>query len=200
MIFFVDKYYKKSDSYLIKESQAGNQQAVLCLIKRYQHIVNYKAHRISYHLNDRDDYIQEGLIALYEAIHQYNNKKQTSFSTFIDMCIERKLTSYLRLKTTLKANILSQATSLHDPSIVITSLVTPAKTLPEAIILKKAKSRKLKRCISQYLTDQETEVIQLYLREETLKSIAETLNLSYKSVDNAMQRSIKKLRKCLELS
>ena len=64
----MDKYYKKSDSYLIKESQAGNQQAVLCLIKRYQHIVNYKAHRISYHLNDRDDYIQEGLIALYEAI------------------------------------------------------------------------------------------------------------------------------------
>lgn len=200
MIFFMDKYLKKPDSYLIKESQAGNQQAVLCLIKRYQHIVNYKAHRISYHLNDRDDYIQEGLIALYEAIDQYNNKKQTNFTTFIDLCIERKLTSYLRLKTTLKANLLSQASSLHDPSIVTTSLMTPAKTLPEAIVLKKAKSIKLNRCIAQFLTDQEAEVIQLYLRDETLKSISKILNLSYKSVDNAMQRSIKKLRKCLETS
>lgn len=194
----MNSYFNKSDMDLIKKSKAGNKQAITYLIKRYEHIVKFKAQRYSHHANDFDDFKQEGLIALYEAINNFKKDKEASFRTFIEICIDRKLTSYIRKQTTEKVNLLSNATPLYELSPLINTLINPANKLPENILLKKAKSIILQRCITQKLTVQEAEVIQAYLQDKTLTDISKELNLPYKAVDNSMQRAIKKLRKCIE--
>lgn len=193
----MNNYLNKSDFTLIRESKKGNQEAMKYLIQKYDHIVSYKARKYSHQLNDLDDFIQEGLIALYEAVNNFNEEKETSFSTFIEICIDRKLTSYIRRQTTGKAKLLNDATSIHQSSL-INLLISSPTTLPEVLLLQKAKSFALQRCILQSLTFQEKEVIQAYLEEKTLSDISRKLNIPYKSVDNAMQRSIKKLRICIE--
>lgn len=193
----MDNYLNKSDLTLIKESKKGNQDAMQYLIQKYEHIVSYKARKYSHQLNDLDDFTQEGLIALYEAVNNYNKEKEASFPTFIEICIDRKLTSYVRHQTTRKASLLNEATSIHQSSLM-NLLISSTTTLPEELLLHKTNSLTLQRCILQSLTFQENEVIQAYLQEHTLTDIAEHLNISYKSVDNAMQRSIKKLKICIE--
>lgn len=192
----MNSYLSKPDFILIEKSKKGNQKAVSCLIYRYEHVVLFKARKYSHRLSDLDDFIQEGLIALYEAINNFNQEKETSFSTFLEVCIDRKLTSYIRRQTTDKATLLNNATSIHQPSL-INLLITSTSTLPEVLLLQKSNSMALQKCISESLTFQEREVIIAYLQEESLADIAKKLKIPYKSVDNAIQRSIKKLRICL---
>lgn len=191
-------YSDKTDIELIHKSKAGNPHATTYLMNKYEKIVLIKAKRYSYSLNDTDDFIQEGLIALYEAINNYKVDKETSFSTFIEVCIDHRMTSYIRKQTSEKVKLLSNAISIHDTALEIPSLIISSNKLPENILLKKSKSIKLQRCITQKLTDQEAEVIRAYLLDESLLTISKKINLSYKSVDNTMQRAIKKLRKCIE--
>src|SRR5699024_11500635 len=106
-----DKKYKNNNNNdLIYEIKRGNKIAKTCLNKRYRHIIVYKAKRYAYQLNDLDDFIQEGYIALYESIYTFKKNQKASYATFIEICIERKLISYLRKQTTTKNNLLSKAT------------------------------------------------------------------------------------------
>src|SRR5690625_3669664 len=96
----IEKYINQSDTDLIDECRRGNTMAKKCLIKIYRHIIVYKAKRYAYQLNDLDDFIQEGYIALYESIYTFKKNQKASYATFIEICIERKLISYLRKQTT----------------------------------------------------------------------------------------------------
>src|SRR5699024_3865666 len=118
----VEKYIHQSDNNLIDECRRRNETAKTCLIKRYWHIIIYKAKRYAYKLNDLDDFIQEGYIALYESIDTFKKNKKASYATFIEICIERKLISYLRKQTTTKNNLLSKATSIDEKTYVIDPL------------------------------------------------------------------------------
>ncbi len=193
----VENYLNKSDWCLIQKSKQGNEAAKTCLIKRYQHIVGHKARRYAHDLNDLDDFIQEGYLALYESIYAFKKGKKATYPTFIEVCIDRKLTSYIRKQTTTKTNLLSKATSIDEPSTLVDPLMTSMIKPPEYLLLQKTKALELKRCIHQSLTQQERKVVISYLEGETLKSISQKINRPYKSIDNAMQRSIKKLRECL---
>lgn len=190
-------YLNKSDWYLIQKSKQGNEAAKTCLIKRYQHIVWYKARRYAYDLNDLDDFVQEGSLALYESIYTFKKEREATYPTFIEICIDRKLTSYIRKQTTKKASLLSKATSIDEPSTLINPLIASIIKPPEYLLLQKSNSLELKKCIFQSLTLQERNVILAYLDGESLKGISIKTNKPYKSIDNAMQRSIRKLKKCL---
>lgn len=194
----VKRYHEKSDKRLIQLSKQKNEAAITCLIKRYQHIVWHKARRYAYDLNDLDDFIQEGQLALYESINAFEKGRLAAFPTFIEMCIDRKLTSYIRKQTTTKTNLLSNATSIDEHSTLLDSLITPIIKSPEHVLLQKTKSIELKKCIFQSLTEQERNVVIAYLEGESLINISKKLNKPYKSIDNAMQRSIKKLRECID--
>lgn len=193
----LESYINKSDRCLIQKSKQGNEAAKTSLIKRYQHIVWYKARRYAYDLNDLDDFIQEGFLALYESIYAFKDEREATYSTFIEICIDRKLISYIRKQTTTKANLLSKANSIDEPSTLINPLLASIIKPPEYLLLQKTKSLELKRCIFQSLTSQERNVVMAYLEGESLKHISRKLKRPYKSIDNAMQRSIKKLRECI---
>ena len=53
------------------------------------------------------------------------------------------------------------------------------------------------KSVSKMLSGMELSVLELYLQTESYKIIAAKLNISQKSVDNAMQRVRKKLRAVL---
>ena len=194
----IEKYINQSDTDLIDECRRGNEMAKTCLIKRYRHIIVYKAKRYAYQLNDLDDFIQEGYIALYESIYTFKKNQKASYATFIEICIERKLISYLRKQTTTKNNLLSKATSIDEQTSVIDPLLNTATQPPDELLLQKIASQQLKRCIYHCLTLQERKVIVLYLEGKSLHNISVKLNKTYKSVDNSIQRSIKKLKKCMD--
>src|SRR5699024_2592150 len=194
----VEKYINQSDTDLIDECRRGNEIAKTCLIKRYRHIIIYKAKRYAYKLNDLYVFIKECYIALDESIYTFKQIQQASYTTFIEICILRTLISYLRKQTTTKNNLLSKATPIDEQTSAINPLLKTTTQPPDELLLLKIASQQLKRCIYQCLTLQERKVIVLYLEEKSLHNISVKLNKTYKSVDNSLQRSIKKLKKCMD--
>src|SRR5699024_9033072 len=154
----VEKYINQSDTDLIDECRRGNEIDKTCLIKRYRHIIIYKAKRYAYKLNDLYDFIQKGYIALYELIYTYKKNEKASYVNFIEICIERKLISYLRKQTTTKNNLLSKTTSIDEQTSVIDPLLKTTTQPPDELLLQKIASQQLKRCIYQCLTLQERKV------------------------------------------
>src|SRR5699024_1398676 len=140
----------------------------------------------------------EGYIALYESIYTFKKNQKASYATFIEICTERKLISYLRKQTTTKNNLLSKATSIDEQTAVIDPLLKTTTQPPDELLLHKIDAQQIKRCIYRCITLEERKVIVLYLEEKTLHNISVKLNKTYKSVDNSLQRSIKKLKKCMD--
>ena len=84
-------YQQMSDEKLIENIEANDQNALNCLIKRYNEIVYMKANKFFMVGAEKEDMIQEGMIGLYKAVKSYNLDKQNSFKTFANMCRERQL-------------------------------------------------------------------------------------------------------------
>lgn len=80
-----------------------------------------------------DDLVQEGLIALNEAINKYNDQTGNLFYTFASVCIERRIITYCRCMNTPKHYPLNR--SLSDDAIYsMTDNKTPATYLDEVCL------------------------------------------------------------------
>src|SRR5699024_5197399 len=158
------------------ECRRGNEMAKTCLIKRYRHIIVYKAKRYAYQLNDLDDFIQEGYIALYESIYTFKKNQKASYATFIEICIERKLISYIRKQTTTKNIPISKTTTIDKQNTIIDPIINTTTQPYNKLLLQKIASQPLKRCIYHCLNLQERKVIVLYLEGKSLHNISVKLN------------------------
>ena len=80
---------KKNDEYYVIRAQNGDNQALDYIIRKYKSMVRSRAH--SYYImgSDKEDIIQEGMIGLYKAVRDFNNR--ASFRNFASMCITRQI-------------------------------------------------------------------------------------------------------------
>ena len=134
-----------------------------------------------------DDAVQEATIALYNAIKTYDPQR-SAFSTFASLCIKRAVIAFAR-KNGAQKNIPDELlSSLEDSEISDNST-------PEALFIEKEDYNTLTESIKVELSEMEYEVLQLFLAGMTYCDIAKSLNISEKSVDNALSRIRKKLKK-----
>ena len=194
-------YVDEAEKEIITLAQQGCSEALNKIMSKYKQIIQYKAKSYCFRMSDIDDYCQEGMIALSEAVDSYNPNKQAQFNTFAEICIERKIISYLRKQTNQKNELLTTSLSIYEinPTKKIeTQVISPIANQPENIFEVKILFEDVKKCIIRQLSYRETKVINLYLKEYTRREIMEVTGLSYKKIDNGLQRAITKLRKCIE--
>lgn len=134
-----------------------------------------------------DDAVQEATISFYSTVKDYNSQK-SSFNTFASLCIKRSVIAFAR-KSGAKKNI---------PENMISSLeendVSYCDT-PESIVIEKEDYENFRQTIKLELSSLEYEILQLFLTGMSYSSIASQLSISEKSVDNALSRIRKKLKK-----
>lgn len=186
---------KLSDNELLSVVHAerngrSGRDAVSVLILRYLKLVLKRAHALSGDYSDVEDLTQEGLLALYKAIESYDPSRGASFSAFANTCVSN------RIKTVAagfaKIND-SRVTSDDDSGDIAVSDASP-----ENICLEKESSRSLNSEISSVLSPREIRVFGLYLDGLSYREIADKLDVTEKSVDNAMFRIRKKLRELVK--
>ena len=84
------------------------------LITRYTPLVNNKANKFFAVGAEKNDIAQEGMIGLLSAIKNYNvDNNNTSFKTFANLCIDRKLISLIKSANRQKQMPLNSAISLN---------------------------------------------------------------------------------------
>lgn len=199
------KYTKMSDEKLIENIKQEDQNALDCLIERYNEVVSMKASRFFMVGAEKEDMVQEGMIGLYKAVKSFDTEKQNSFKTFANMCIERQLITAVKNSNRQKHIPLNSSISLNaaaydDNEDMDKMDVLDVKVLndPSEIIADKEYFKNMENKIKENLSKFELQVLYEYEKGKTYAAIAEKLNSKVKSVDTAIQRIRKKANKIKE--
>ena len=175
----IKKFHITKDGYAIEE-----------IFERYKTAVKSKARRFYLIHGDVEDLVQEGMLGLYNAISTYNPDSGTSFKTYANLCIERKIISAFRKYNRQKHLPLNTAVDIEKNAEEVGKL---SFVNPEDIVMDNCDAATLYEKISGILSPFEKRAAALYLDGFDYLTIAEKLGKTPKSVDNALQRVKDKL-------
>ena len=189
-----------SDRDLVLKAQSGDLDAEETLMRKYKETVKIKAKMYYMAGADEDDVVQEGMIGLLKAIRQYDAEKETSFGTFAGICITRQIISAIRSADREKHKALNTSVSLNDPLKDESGEITVEDTLrtnmaenPETLLVMKDIAGYILHNGDNILSELEMEVLNEVLKGRSHEEIAEKLGKNSKSIDNALQRTKKKI-------
>ncbi|MEE0182153.1 MAG: RNA polymerase sporulation sigma factor SigH [Anaerovoracaceae bacterium] len=192
-------YRLMTDEVLAGLAQAGDREAEDILIRRYVEMIRGKAHLYFIVGADSEDVIQEGMIGLFKAIHDYSGNREATFKTFAELCINRQILTAVKTASRLKHQPLNDSVSLSTPvdetggGTLEESLGGDMASNPEAVFMENTLSSLLTDENSTLFSSMERRVLKEYLAGKKYPEIAQSLGKSYKAVDNAMQRIRKKI-------
>ncbi|NLY29297.1 MAG: RNA polymerase sporulation sigma factor SigH [Firmicutes bacterium] len=182
------------DEDIVKQAQAGRQDAVDYLLYKYQKLVYIWTRPYFLQGAEDDDLLQEGMIGLYKAIRDFT-PGSSSFWSFAKLCITRNIISAIKGTTRQKHIPLNSYTSLHKPIYDAEGDRTLMEVLsnnrvddPEALVIDRERLQHTQRYIKEVLSDFEYKVFRLYINGLSYKEMAEELGTHTKSIDNALCR------------
>lgn len=185
---------------LITKAKSGDENALNSLLSDYKNTVNKIAR--SYFLvgGDMEDIVQEGMIGLYKAILHYSPQRNASFKTFANVCIKHQIQSAIKIASSEKNQVLSNALPIWDKSEIddegenrIEIIVPSALPSPDDKVIAYENMQELKAKIKKTLSPMEVKVLSLYLRGYNYNEISNLGEMSKKSIDNALTRIKNKL-------
>lgn len=186
-----------SDEELCEKAKEGDGEAENYLLNKYKNLVRGKAKTLYLLGGDREDLIQEGMIGLFMAVKDFNKDKNASFSTFANLVCERRMYNAIKAGQAGKNIPLNTYISLYagqtegensDDIKLINNLRANSRLEPEGFVIDKENTIFLLEKLSEALSKLEEEVLDLYLSGKDYKEIAEVLERSPKSIDNALAR------------
>lgn len=198
----VESVSSLSDEELVLLAQNGDSYSEEILINRYKNCVNYCSSKYYMSGMEKDDIFQEGMIGLYSAIKDFK-KEKTSFKNFAILCISRKIISLLKSANRQKHTPLNSSISLdflfsnEQNNSMIDAIKAPSDHDPESVFISNETLCLYEKKIKDTLSDLELKVLKNYLLGLSYNDISSNLNISKKSVDNAIQRIKKKLEAVL---
>lgn len=181
-------------NYLISEN---NEAAKEVVYKKYKPIIEMKASKFKNYVESRgydyNDLIQEGMMGLSKAIKDFSEKKNTQFSSFANLCIDRHISSFIRNidrdKHKLLNNSISIDTTYNSIGKPLIEILLDNKNVdPEETFIKFEDQTELYSQIKESLTDSENEVFDLRIQGFSYKEIADILGITEKSVGGSITR------------
>ena len=180
--------------------------AVNELMERYKETVRIKSRAYFLMGADSEDVIQEGMIGLYKAVVNFNPEKNVSFNSFANLCIDRQIISAVKQSTRLKQLPLNTYVSLdrtirdeEEKEVSLLTLLPADRSYnPEESYIEQENLKVFRAQIEDRLSGMENQILDLFLQGKGYLEIAEYLNKSAKSIDNALQRIKKKISLLLE--
>lgn len=173
-----------ADDALVADAALGSERAYSELISRYLPSVRRLASLYSRTSADRDDLVSEGILGLMNAVRTYCKGKGASFSTYASVCINNRMLTALKKS----AAIYRREEPLDDAD-------GRGGASPEKIVIDREALSEIFSEISENLSQMEKQVFSMYLGGESYEKIAKLLDIDRKSVDNALARVRKKLRR-----
>lgn len=187
---------------LIKEAKEGNQNAIEQIFSSHKQMVNSIVRKYFLIGGDVDDLIQEGMIALYNAVLSYDKAKNSSFDAFAYMIIERHIINQIKKANSKKYSPLNEAFKVNNQGTVnfdnsddenVGYMISSLEPNPENELLDNVTYNELMAKIKETLSDYENEVLGYYLQGYNYNDIALKLDMTPKSIDNALNRIKNKL-------
>lgn len=159
------------------------------LIGRFYGLIRYHAARYAGRsAADREDYLQEGLIALVYAIPLYKELPGKTFAAYAQRCIVHRMEDHARRE---------RRSDVPNEELIAAmdaqGKLADADT-PETILADKESLADRRMRVMALLSDREWAVLEQILGGLTYQETADKLGLTVKAVDSTMQRVRRKMR------
>jgi RNA polymerase sporulation-specific sigma factor len=186
---------KKTDEELVKLAKTGDKRATEELLLRHAGLVRGCARGFFPIGGETEDLIQEGMIGLYNAIGEYKEAEEnSSFKNFAYLCVTRRIIDAVKTSARKKNSPLNTATPI---GVLGSSEEISGGLNPEDALILQDDRREFRQKMSGVLSDFEFKVTTMYMDGMSCGEICEATGKSAKSVDNALQRSKRKLQEVL---
>lgn len=199
-------YSQLTDTDLLQMAQSGDRSAEEQLALRYSRLVKICSRPFFLVGGDGEDLIQEGMLGLLSAIREFDMSMNTSFKTYAEICVKRRIYSAIKTASRKKHEPLNDMVSFDDvlsdesQSSVASSYSEVFRRTPEEQVLARESADEIFQTYSRCLSKFEAEILRLYLQGLSYSEIADACGKPEKSVDNAVQRIRRKLARNLYLS
>lgn len=185
---------------LIDEAQKHNEQAMENLLRMFKPKVIAISREYFLIGADEDDLIQEGMIGLYKAIMVYDKTKNHNFSAFASLCIHRQLQNAVKnanriknapLNSYLPINYYGGVGNDEDKNFKLV-IVDDSSDIEKEYIDKELTAIVISK-VKNLLTDQQFNMLKMFLNGLSYSQMAEALDITTKQVDNTLQAIKRKL-------
>ncbi|BFK87056.1 sigma-70 family RNA polymerase sigma factor [Pseudoflavonifractor sp. DSM 107456] len=188
-----------SDECLCVRSKSGDRSAAEELVLRYNRVVRVCARPYFLAGGDSEDLIQEGMLGLWNAIREYDPRREVSFRTYAETCIRNRLRSAIKAAARDKHSPLNNSVSFETPLFDgfavhdICGREYRCLENPEDTLIGQEEVRERMNVLKGQLSGFEAKILGLYLEGLSYSEIAAEVKRSPKSVDNAVQRIRRKV-------
>ena len=168
--------FKYNDYELLYLARQNNQEGKNILIEKYSILVRSRMKLLNVPKSLYDDYLQEGLLMIEEAIKIYDTDSQMSFTNFLDMLIKRRFITLLR----------------KDRKMIVVD-----DDYYENLIDNNEEDKTLQLAEDCYdFSPLERDVYYLYyIKKINVKTISIVLNQSSRTISNTKQRILYKIKR-----
>lgn len=191
------------DEVFVLRARRGDDRAYDFLVRTYRPLVERQARHYFLPGAELEDVVQEGMLGLVKAIRDFSPDRECPFHRFAEICVRRQIETAVKMSTRKKHGPLNQCTSLYatvgdsDDLMLLDVLADPKCPNPELETLARLLREDLVEFIRS-LSDLERRVLRFYVLAWSYRDIAAAVGRKTKSVDNALQRIMRKLRAFLE--
>ncbi len=200
-------YNELNDNELISMVREASEDAKDLLYAKYKYIIEVEikkyismAQALGY---DYNDLMQDALVGFSDALNSYREDCDTALSSFITLCVDRRLQTSLMKVGRKKNLLLNKSLSLE---YVYKQYATPLmdiisdnkKNDPLENILKEENFQEFLEKIEHSLSKSEYEVYSLMINGLKYNEIATLLAKNPKQIDNTIQRVKTKIKKIIE--
>jgi len=199
-----NNYSELTDTELQSLASLGDRTAENELAIRYLRLVRICSRPYFLAGGDSEDLIQEGMMGLLSAIREYDSQLGSTFKSYAELCVKRRLLSAVKSASRLKHAFLNDGVSLEEilseesRNLAACSVEAFSRS-PEEQVLARETKKDFVLTFSRYLSRFEIQVLELYLDGLSYSEIADSCGKEQKSVDNAVQRIRNKLARYLNL-
>ncbi len=191
-----DDKQNENDLELVRKAQSGDMAAQEALIIRYAWIARSKARNYFLEGGTRDDLAQEGMLGIWKAIRDFDEKKNDNFVTFVNMCVASQIKDALRMHNRNKHKPLNGALSL---TVVDNNLSPEYVADPIGSYIEKEGMESFYAKLNSICTAEQMSVLKYYFEGYSYSEIASLTGLGVKKVDNILLAIKKKIKKNKEL-
>ncbi|MBQ8218881.1 MAG: sigma-70 family RNA polymerase sigma factor [Bacilli bacterium] len=187
-----------NDYELVCLAQEGNTKAIDIIYNKYMPIIVKKSKNaiftIKQHGIEINDIMQEGYLGLDEAIKNFSQDDVATFYTFANLCIDRKISNYLRNIVSNKNRLLNEAIFIDDN---IENLISDKSNIEDELVNRNMQEDIINK-VKKKLTFFENSVFELIVSGYNFTEIANNLNRDVKSIYNTVDRIKHKVKKVME--
>lgn len=182
----------------IRSAQQGSDEALEALMCTYKPLVRNRISDLYIPGSDYDDILQEGMIALYQAIRSFDVRGGTRFAAYASVLIRNRIYDRISGANRDRHRLLNESLPLHalaaDAASEVSAVDPQPAELTEGLIAAELTDAMIDY-IQRDCSPLERAVLIRHLRHESRAAIARALKTNIRSVDNALYRIRRKLRR-----